>query len=353
MTTRRPPAHTKRRPSRGAALLTALVIVTLVTTVATAMIWQQWRAIQIEAAERSQAQAQMILNGALDWARLLLREDLRADDRKNDRIDTLLEPWATPLQEARLSTFLAADKDHNSEDAPDAFLSGSITDAQARFNLRNLIRNELKSVPDEKALLRLCEFVDVPARTCGALITATQQAIQINKPPQVTPTGATSPPDSTPAIPKSAALLPQVTSDLIWLGIDRVNANRLMPHVVMLPRNTTINLNTASKEVIAAMIPGLDLASAQRLIQARQQRPLRSSGDLRAVISTVTSTTDDGSRFGYRSDYFEVTGTLRLDEMIVSQRSMLRREGPNLIILTTERIGPGAAAAPATTHSPN
>ena len=34
---------------RGAALLTALIIVTLVVTLAAAMVWQQWRAVQVEA----------------------------------------------------------------------------------------------------------------------------------------------------------------------------------------------------------------------------------------------------------------------------------------------------------------
>ena len=360
MTPRPLPTRPRPQTSRGAALLTALVIVTLVTTVATAMIWQQWRAIQVEVAERTQVQAQMVLNGALDWARLLLREDYWADARKNrgagDYIDTLSEIWATPLSEAKLSTFLAADKDQNSEDAPDAFLSGSISDAQARFNLRNLVRNNQASVPDEKALRRLCEFVNVPARTCDALITSTQQAILITAPPAPAAAGGTggavSVPASAPAIPKSAALLPQVTSDLGWLGVDRINVRRLLPHVVILPNNTPINLNTAGKEVIAAMIPGLDLASAQRLIQARQQRPLRSSGDLRAVIGAATLS-DIDNRFSYQSNYFEVIGTLRLDEMIVSQRSMLRRQGPNLFILTTERIGPGAATPPTPTNAPH
>ena len=46
-----------------------------------------------------------------------------------------------PLAEARLSSFLAVDKD-NTDDAPEAFLSGSITDAQARYNLRNLFQEQ-------------------------------------------------------------------------------------------------------------------------------------------------------------------------------------------------------------------
>ena len=119
---------------RGAALLTAMIIVTLVATLATSMIWQQWRAVQVEAAERARAQSAWILTGALDWARLILREDKRAGGA-----DHLGEPWAVPLAEARLSTFLAADREASSDDyAIEAFLSGALADAQSRYNLRNL-----------------------------------------------------------------------------------------------------------------------------------------------------------------------------------------------------------------------
>ena len=61
----------------GAALLTAMIIVALVATLAGAMVWQQWRAVQVEAAERARTQSAWILSGALDWARLILREDAR------------------------------------------------------------------------------------------------------------------------------------------------------------------------------------------------------------------------------------------------------------------------------------
>src|SRR5205085_11842970 len=125
--------HVRARGERGAALLTALVIVTLVATLAASMVWQQWRAVQVESAERARTQSAWILAGALDWARLILREDAR-----NGGADHLGEPWAVPLAEARLSTFLAVDKD-NTDDAPDAFLSGAITDALARYNLTNVV----------------------------------------------------------------------------------------------------------------------------------------------------------------------------------------------------------------------
>ncbi|MCQ6468453.1 general secretion pathway protein GspK, partial [Vibrio parahaemolyticus] len=48
----------------------------------------------------------------------------------------MAEPWALPLQEAKLSTFLAQDQQLREGD-PEVFLSGQVTDAQSRLNLSN------------------------------------------------------------------------------------------------------------------------------------------------------------------------------------------------------------------------
>jgi general secretion pathway protein K len=60
---------TSRQPQRGAALLLAMLIVTLVATLAAGMVWQQWRAIEVEGAERARTQASWLVQGAVDWAR--------------------------------------------------------------------------------------------------------------------------------------------------------------------------------------------------------------------------------------------------------------------------------------------
>ncbi|HVR51394.1 MAG TPA: type II secretion system minor pseudopilin GspK, partial [Pseudorhodoferax sp.] len=43
----------KRHTQRGAALLLAMLTVTLVATFAAAALWQQWRAVEVEQAERA------------------------------------------------------------------------------------------------------------------------------------------------------------------------------------------------------------------------------------------------------------------------------------------------------------
>ena len=66
-----------------------MILVTVVATLAAGMLWQQWRALQVEAAERTQTQAQWLLQGAMDWSRMILREDARSGGT-----DHLNEPWA-------------------------------------------------------------------------------------------------------------------------------------------------------------------------------------------------------------------------------------------------------------------
>ena len=62
----------------GAALLTAMLTVALVASLAAGALWQQWRSVEVEAAERARVQSLWLLTGALDGARLILREDSRS-----------------------------------------------------------------------------------------------------------------------------------------------------------------------------------------------------------------------------------------------------------------------------------
>ena len=78
---------------------------------------------EVETAERARVQSAWVLTGALDWARLVLREDASP----GSLVDHLGEPWAVPLQEARLSSFLAADRNVMTDtgaEVMEAFLSG-------------------------------------------------------------------------------------------------------------------------------------------------------------------------------------------------------------------------------------
>ena len=322
------------RRQHGAALLTAMIIVALVATLAGSMVWQQWRAIQVEAAERARTQSAWILSGALDWARLILREDAK-NGAVTGNVDHLGEPWAVPLAEARLSTFLADDKD-NTDDAPDAFLSGAITDAMARYNLTNLL--DVTGGIDKRELAtleRLCTTVGVSADVASRIANALRDAA----PPVPPAAGASAVPYVPPADPP---LMPQSASQLGWLGIDAESLRALDPYIVLIPdtlrfpNTALVNVNTAPREVLVAVVDQLDLATAERIIQARQRTPLKGIADLTALAPSVPPA--NLNRLAFGSNYFHVRGRLRLGDVVLEQRSLVKRNGPTVVVLQRERV---------------
>jgi general secretion pathway protein K len=358
---------TCRTRQRGAALLTAMIIVTLIASLAAGMVWQQYRAVQLEAADRARAQSTWILQGALDWARLILRVD--ANENRKKAVDHLGEPWAVPLAEARLSTFLAADRTAaSSDDGPEAFLSGSIEDAQARYNLRALVGGAKVPELEQRALERLCAQVNAPPGTAAVIIeglraawptpkqgeggsssssagTGTDQsAVAASGPGTGTGGGGASGsgqgdgkgPEIPTADSETGPLRPAGLDQLTWLGLDPATIKRLQPYVVLLPKATPVNLNTAPREVIAALFDGVDLASAERLVQARKTQPLQAITEASNYLPSSVSL--DAHRASVMSSFFIVTGRLRLDERQLEQRSLIERQGMAVKVLARERI---------------
>ncbi len=316
-----------RRPvqQRGAALLTALIIVTLVATMASAMVWRQYQAVQIEAAGRARAQAGWILQGALDWARLILREDARAN--LSEPIDHLGEVWAVPLAEARLSTFLAAEPG-NVDDGPEAFLSGSISDAQGLYNLRWLLGGPQLPAQELRLLERLCDSAGVPAGTAALLSSQLRAAFN---------GGSSGKPDS-----GDRPLLAKNIDQLAWIGLSADTVERLRPLVTLLPVLTPVNLNTAPREVIAALFDGMDLASAERLIQARKITPLRNAQAAKPYLPANAVISNE--RIGVVSAFFFVKGSLRLDARVLEERSLVQRIGLDMLVLDRQRLSQVLAA---------
>lgn len=319
---------TRCRRQRGAALLTAMIIVTLIASLAAGMVWQQYRAVQIEAADRARAQSAWILQGALDWARLILLEDAKGN--RNKAVDHLGEPWAVPLAEARLSTFLAAERSAaTSDEGPEAFLSGSIEDAQSRYNLRALLGGSQVPALEQRVLERLCNQVNAPPGTAAVIIDGLRAALPV----------PASQPASNPVVTEerdAGPLQPAGLDQLNWLGLSADAIARLQPYVVLLPKATPVNLNTAPREVIAALFDGMDLASAERLVQGRKGRPLQAVADAAAFLPH--GVTLDAARASVDSSFYIVTGRLRLEERQLEQRSLIQRDGLNMVVLARERI---------------
>jgi general secretion pathway protein K len=307
---------------RGAALLAAMLTVTLVATFAATAAWQQWRAVEIETAERARSQAGWILVGALDWSRLILSEDNRPGPN-NDGTDNLTEPWAVPLQEARLSSFLAADKNNTAlsagEDDVELFLSGQIVDMQSRLNVLNLVKSGQISPPHRASFAKLFDLLKLDPIELVNLADNLRTA---------------SDPNSVNTPEQPAPLMPSRVAQLVWLGLSASSLERLAPFITLIPFATPVNMNTAPAEVLYASLPSLDLEGARRIETERARKHFNSNAQIAQLVPAIANELKPQDH-SFSTRFFEVRGRIRLAETVVQERSLVERNG--LVVKTVWR----------------
>jgi general secretion pathway protein K len=305
------PRTPKRAAQKGAAVLMALFIATLATLIVTGLFWNQFIVLRTIENQQLTQQSQLLLSGALDWARAILREDLQRTS-----YDALTEPWAQPLAQTRLDQL-----GETSTLAARATIEGNIEDEQARMNLRNLIGTDGKEVKTElDALRRLCGLLALPSATADLIGVAMQEA-------HVTPgssAGGVSA-DGTITLRPLPLVLPQ---DLYGVrGLDAQAAAKLVPYVAILDGGPTkVNVNTAPAEVIAARV-GITLLEARALVAERDRLGrFRDVGDFILRLPGQGQRADlDKTQIDTASSYFLIRGKVKLDRVTSSMEALVKR----------------------------
>ncbi|MEG2999963.1 MAG: type II secretion system minor pseudopilin GspK [Comamonas sp.] len=305
----------RRGIQRGVALLMAMLTVAMVAAIAATAVAEQWRRIGVEEAERHRAQTQWLLRGALDWSRLLLRQDALG----SAEVDDLGEPWAVPLQDTRLSTFLTAQAGvadgAASADMTNAYLSGQLQDAQAKLNLMNMVFDP--EALHAKHVERLLERLGVGAEESARLRTGLQRAYQSQA------TG-------------DSPLLPQSLQDLSWLGVSPRTIATLDAYAVLLPSSSLVNINTASAAVIWAVSEGMGWSEANALVARRAQKSFRSVQEANAWLGKSWLS----ERFCMtRSSFFMAQGRVRMGEVALGMHAQLQRQGSNVAAVAVQSSG--------------
>jgi general secretion pathway protein K len=249
--------------------------------------------------------------------------------------DHLGEPWAITLQEARLSSFLAADR--NTVDAGaevmDAFLSGQIVDMHSMLNVYNLVAADGKANEGSvDAFAQLFDLLGLPLEQLDQLV-----ANMVLARKAATQPGAEAP------------LMPQRMEQLAWLGLSAQTVSALKPYATLLDPNsdpTPVNLNTASAEVIYAALPGSTMAEARAVVAARDATYFQSRPDAMRLLNDSTRRFPEGQgqAVGVQSQFFEVRSRLRLDQLVVEERALVRRLGIGgaVTVIRRERGAPSS-----------
>src|SRR5256885_2147084 len=247
---------TSRHAQQGLALITAMLVFSIVATISAYLIMGQqvWSRQTQNLFDRNRSDS--IRHAGLEWIGMLLTRDA-----KDNTTDHLGEAWATSYP-------------------PLPFEGGTmtvtITDAQSRFNLNNLAPNGQRDLNQLNAFRRLLQSLALDPVLAEALA----DWIDADSAP-----GAGGAEDneylSLPA-PYRAANQSLTSVDELRLikGFDAKTVDKLRPYVVALPATTAININTASEFVIAAAFTDLSPAVVKQFIANRQTQPFKDLSQL-------------------------------------------------------------------------
>ena len=267
---------------RGVAVVLAMGVVALAAIAAAAMLASQsiWSRHAELSAEHVQAQA--LVRAGVDWARAVL-----SDDRRASGVDHLGEPWALRLPPVPVD---------NGE------LVGQIDDQQGAFNLNNLVRNGKVSPPHVEQFRRLLQILGLPDALAASLV----DWLDADSEPQ--------PQDGAedgyyralqPPYLAANRALTEVAELALVRGFDQAARARLRPFVSALPRFTAVNANTASPEVLAAVVEGLGLDGARALVAQRERAYFRNFSDFFNQLPAGLMVPTEGITAS--SDYFLVS----------------------------------------------
>ncbi len=307
----------KTHGDRGAALLSALLIVALVATLVSGLFWREQVRMRFLENERLKDQAQWLGVGAVDWARLILREDLF----QTGAVDHLGEVWAVPIARTPLNGVLQGQGAAVAQDE-DAWLAGRIVDATSRFNLTSLVDVSAPGGDGGWVVANgiNTEAVGIFARLlqglgldpAGAGIVA--QYLLTSRPP-VSATADT-------------GLPPLVPQDLLHLlpGVTPSDMENLSQYLVVLRRPTPVNANTASPLLLAALL-GVDAGTANLLVQDRSQAFFT---DYNALITRLNQRAPrvlaiSARNLNVASEYFWVVEQLHLGRVTLRQQVLVSR----------------------------
>jgi general secretion pathway protein K len=320
---------------RGVAVVTALLLTTLAVSIVASLFWQQQVQVRAIENQRLQLQKQWILRGALDWARLILREDARYSTT-----DSLDEPWAVPLSETRLDQYV--ENGRGDTEASDATLSGQIVDAQSMFNLNNMVANGTIDPAEMQAFGRLLASQRLDPQLAQA--TAELMLSAMPRAATTTPgangatgttandassTSATAPATKTATVDAgSARQIPftQVEDLLAVPGFTPDMLEKLRNLVIFLPRTTALNLNTASAEVLAAKLEKISPSDANVIVAARRTAAFRDIADLANRLPGIP-TIGSAKNIDVRSSFFLVNGRVRLNRASLQIQALIERGG--------------------------
>ncbi|MCM2381023.1 type II secretion system minor pseudopilin GspK [Pseudomonas marginalis] len=277
---------------RGMAIISALLIAAVVAVLAGAMLTRQTVFTRSLEAEQLRIQGQWLLQGGLERSRQMLW-----DARQKEVLTRLDQPWAR---------------------AQGGAFEGRIEDEQGKFNLRNLVNRQQVDSEQLQSFERLCQLIGVDPAVSRRV---SQRVIASYLPPVKYP-------------------MLRSLDDLSGLeGLDPLVLQRMQAYISVLPGPTWVNGNTASAEVLSAVVPQLSLSQAHGLVAERDSGQwFINRGDFvnRLHLPQVVM---DSVQVGITSEWFRLQGQARREQRRVTIDALLHRPEDRQPRVIWSRVG--------------
>jgi general secretion pathway protein K len=290
---------------RGAAVLVAMLVVAIAALAASSFMFRsqvEWRRLENQT---HLDQARSILRAAQQWGASVLLEDTL-----HSSVDHLGEIWATQLPPVESEGYR---------------ISGGMEDEQGRFNLNNLVLNGQVDQTQMAILVRLLDTLHLPEN----LAVAIADWIDADDAP-LNPSSVESDYYEALSTPYRAANRPLVSvNELLRVkGFDRNVLAALRPYVTALPTRTPINVNTASAEVLSALVAGLTSQQAYSMVAKRERTYYRNAQDFQLALPE--GLTALSNMVSVSSQYFLVQARVRNERLAIGNQALYYRDGPVL-----------------------
>jgi general secretion pathway protein K len=289
-------SHPQPQSQKGSATIIALIVVSLVAICVSSLVWQQDFELRKTQIFKENTQVSWLQRSLIDVVRLVLRIDLL----NSQEVDHLGEIWALPIENSRIEDYL------KNQDLPEELksikFSGSIQDAQARFNIANLWDANLSTI-NVTGIQTYANLLEQLGLNKNLADQTAQFVLRTNRPLQYL---------------DELMNVPGYSSDTI---------KRLDQFTIVLPEPTAINLNTTSIEVLLALWPTLSQTDAARFMQLRLSAPLKSQNDITQLLTKIqpNRTTQALSSVGVKSDYWLAQTNMVIDQRNIYTQTLIQR----------------------------
>ena len=226
------------RRQGGLALLMAMLIVVIATTISVSILHEEKFTIRKSAHVDLMDRASLYAFGLEDWAQIYLRED-----REDSDIDSLDEDWATNIPGLPIEG---------------GYLAGFIEDEQARFNINTLVGSEIAVT----RFKRLCDNLEVDDSFIPALMDWIDVDLDIRYPDGME--------DNYESYRVANREMADISELMLVEKVDQEIFEKLQPYITALPVPTTLNINTMSAEIFESLGDDLD---ASKFIEERESEP--------------------------------------------------------------------------------